>query len=117
VRLLSDLDLFVEVANTRHFAHAAAALDIPASTLSRRIRALERELGVSLVNRSTRTFALTEAGQACYERARKLIAEAKRIREEVGRNAAELSGHIRVGLPLDLAMTIFFPVLAAFFTR
>src|ERR1039457_2706546 len=96
--LLADMPLFVGLANTRHFGRAAAALDIPASTLSRRIVALEKELGVSLVNRSTRRFALTEAGHTLYERGRKLIAEANRICEGLGENASAVSGHIRIGL-------------------
>jgi DNA-binding transcriptional LysR family regulator len=114
MRLLADMALFVEVANTRHFGRAAAALDIPASTLSRRIRALEKELGVPLIHRSTRSFALTDAGLACYERSRKLIAEATQIREDLAGSAAKAFGHIRIGLPLDLAQTIFLPMFAEF---
>lgn len=114
MRLLADFELFVEVGNMGHFGRAAAALDMPASTLSRRIAALEKELGVSLINRSTRSFSLTEAGQACYERARKLIAEATRMREELGADADHLSGHLRIGFPTDLALTIFSAELAAF---
>ena len=60
MRFLADLALFVEVANTRNFSRAASALGIPTSTLSRRISALERELGFPLIHRSTRTFRLTE---------------------------------------------------------
>jgi DNA-binding transcriptional LysR family regulator len=114
MRLLADMAIFVEVGNTRHFGRAAAALGMPASTLSRRIKALEQELGVPLIHRSTRSFALTDAGIACYERASKLIAEAVRMREELADTAALASGHIRVGVPLDLAQTIFLPIFADF---
>jgi DNA-binding transcriptional LysR family regulator len=114
MRLLADMALFVEVANTRHFGRAAAALDMPASTLSRRIRALEKELGVPLIHRSTRSFALTDAGLACWKRSRKLIAEATQIREDLAGSAANAFGHIRIGLPLDLAQTIFLPMFAGF---
>jgi DNA-binding transcriptional LysR family regulator len=64
MRFLADLALFVEVANTRNFSRAAVALGMPVSTLSRRISALERELGFHLIYRSTRAFQLTDAGQA-----------------------------------------------------
>jgi len=67
MRFLADLALFVEVANTRNFTRAAAALGMPASTLSRRISALERELGFHLIHRSTRTFKLTDAGRKHLE--------------------------------------------------
>jgi LysR family transcriptional regulator, regulator for bpeEF and oprC len=114
MRLLADMALFVEVANTRHFGRAASALDMPASTLSRRIRVLEKDLGVPLIHRSTRSFALTDAGLACYVRSRKLMAEATQIREDLADSAATAFGHLRVGLPVDLAQTIFLPMFAEF---
>ena len=114
MRLLADIALFVEVTNMRHFGRAAAALDMPASTLSRRIKALEKELGVPLIHRSTRSFALTDAGLTCYERSRKLIADASQIREEVASAAVNASGHMRIGQPFDLAQTIFLPMFAEF---
>jgi DNA-binding transcriptional LysR family regulator len=112
--LLADMPMFVGLANARHFGRAAAALGIPASTLSRRMVALEKELGVSLVNRSTRSFALTEAGQTLYERARKLIVEVNQIGEDLGQDASTVSGHIRIGLRLELAQILFVPVLREF---
>src|SRR3954454_10765695 len=114
MRFLADLALFVEVANTRNFGRAAAALGMPASTLSRRISALERELGFQLIHRSSRMFTLTDAGKGCYEQSKSLVAEAKRIREDVLGIAAQASGHIRVGVPFDLAQTIFIPLFARY---
>ena len=114
MRFLADLALFVEVANTRNFSRAAAALGMPASTLSRRISALERELGFNLIHRSTRTFKLTDAGQACYEQSKALVAEALRIQEDVAGISSRASGHIRVGVPFDLAQTIFLPLFARY---
>jgi LysR family transcriptional regulator, regulator for bpeEF and oprC len=114
MRFLADLALFVEVANTRNFGRAAAALGMPASTLSRRMSALERELGFPLIHRSTRTFQLTDAGKACYEQSRALVAEARRIQEEVAGSAVKSSGHIRVSVAFDLAQTIFIPLFARY---
>jgi DNA-binding transcriptional LysR family regulator len=114
MRFLADLALFVEVANTRNFGRAAAALGIPASTLSRRIGALERELGFQLIHRSSRMFRLTDAGKTCYEQSKSLVAEAKRIQEDVAGIASRASGHIRVGVPFDLAQTIFLPLFARY---
>lgn len=112
MRFLADLALFVEVANTRNFSRAAAALGMPASTLSRRISALERELGFQLIHRSSRFFTLTDAGTACYEQSKSLVAHARRIQEEVSGIASQASGHIRFGVPFDLAQTIFVPLCA-----
>ena len=111
---LADIALFVEVVNTKNFGHAARNLGVSPSMLSRRIRAMEQALGVSLIQRSTRSFALTDAGAACYERSRKVIAEAEKIREEVGGHATESSGRVRVGAPFDLLETIFVPMLSEF---
>ena len=91
MRFLADLALFVEVANTRNFGRAAAALGMPASTLSRRISALERELGLQLIHRSSRVFTLTDAGKACYEQSKVLVAEAKRIQEGIAVISSEAS--------------------------
>ena len=114
MRLLADMELFVELARLRNFGRAAAALDITASTLSRRITGLEKEMGISLIRRSTRSFALTESGQEFFERSNKIIAEARRTREEIGANFKKVSGHLRVGAPSDLATTILAPVLAKY---
>ncbi len=114
MRFFADLALFVEVANTGNFGRAAAALGMPASTLSRRISALERDLGFQLIHRSSRMFTLTDAGKACYDQSKTLVTEAKRIQENVAGIARQASGHIRVGVPFDLAQTIFLPLLARY---
>jgi DNA-binding transcriptional LysR family regulator len=114
MRFLADLALFVEVANTGNFGRAAAALGMPPSTLSRRISALEQELGFQLIHRSSRMFTLTDAGKVCYEQSKSLITEAKRIHENVSGIARQASGHIRVGVPFDLAQTIFLPLFAQY---
>jgi LysR family transcriptional regulator, regulator for bpeEF and oprC len=114
MRFLADLALFVEVANTRNFSRAATALGMPASTLSRRISALEQELGYHLIHRSTRNFTLTDEGKACYEQSKALVAEAKRIQEDVAGVAIRATGHIRVGVAFDLAHTIFLPLFARY---
>ena len=114
MRFLSDLALFVEVAKTRSFSRAASALGMPTSTISRRINALERELGLQLIHRSTRTFTLTDAGQNCYHQSKALIAEAMRIQSDVAGIASKASGHIRAGVPFDLAQTIFLPLFARY---
>lgn len=112
MRFLADIALFVEVANTGNFGRAAAALGMPASTLSRRISALEQKLGCKLIHRSSRRFSLTDAGKTCYEESKALVAEAKRIQEGITGSASQSSGHIRVGVPLDLAQTLFLPLFA-----
>lgn len=63
---LNDLRLFVDVVEQGGFSAAARKLDVPRSRLSRRIGLLEEDLGVRLVQRTTRQFAVTEIGQEFY---------------------------------------------------
>lgn len=114
MRLLADMELFVEVAKLRNFGRAASRLGITAPTLSRRIAGLERELGLVLIRRSTRSFALTDSGQKFFERSQRLVEEAARTREELEANFTKVSGHLRVGSPSDLATTILAPLIARY---
>lgn len=114
MRLLAEMELFVELVKFRNFGRAAAALNITASTLSRRIAALERSLGVPLILRSTRTFHLTELGQEFFQQSKRLIAEATRVRDEIGESFTRVSGRLRAGAPSDLATTLLAPVFAQY---
>src|SRR6184192_2797287 len=105
-QFLSDMAMFVEVANARNFGRAARKLGVSPSLISRRIRAMEEELGVSLIQRSTRSFALTDAGATCYERSQKVISEVEKIGADVGRDAVCSAGHVRIGAPFDLLQAL-----------
>ena len=99
---LHDMTLFVEVARTGNFSRASTNLGVPASTLSRRIAAMERASGVRLFDRTTRRVELTDVGQRYFERCAHLVDEA-RLAQEALREAATLpSGHVRVSMPVDL---------------
>ena len=65
---LRDLDAFVAVARTRNFRRAARESRVSVSSLSQRLRDMEERLGVRLVNRTTRSVALTEAGELLLAR-------------------------------------------------
>ncbi len=80
MRFLADLALSVALANTHNFSRAAAALGMPASTLSTN-RCARARIRFHLIRRSTRLFKLTDAVRACYEQSKSMIAEAMRIRE------------------------------------
>lgn len=111
MKFLTDLDLFVELAESKHFGRTARARNIQTSSLSRKISALERELGVSLINRSTRAFALTPLGEHFYEKARDLVRDAGAIRDEIG--AFDAKGKLRIGVTVDM-MPIVQPVISSY---
>jgi DNA-binding transcriptional LysR family regulator len=108
------MELFVAVANARGFRKAAEMLDMPNSTLSRRISDLEKEIGVRLFHRSTRKVELTEAGQAYFRRCESIVAEARIAHESLQELAERPSGTLRVSMPVDLAITYLAPALKAF---
>ncbi len=100
---LNDLYYFSAVVDHGGFAAAERALGIPKSRLSRRISQLETELGVRLLQRSTRRFAVTDVGQSVHRHAQSMLAEAQAAREVVDRLSAEPRGVVRVSIPVGLA--------------
>lgn len=114
MRTLALLETFVQVARAQNFGRAARALDITTPTLSRRMAALERELGCTLIHRSTRTFALTEPGSRLLERASALMDEAARLQAEILADHSRVAGKVRIGAPMDLALSMLAPLFARF---
>ena len=100
---LNDLYYFAMVVDHGGFAAAERALGIPKSRLSRRISQLETDLGVRLLQRSTRRFAVTDVGTSVYRHAQTMLAEAQAAREVVDRLSAQPRGLVRVSVPVSLA--------------
>ncbi len=100
---LNDLYYFAMVVEHGGFAAAERALGIPKSRLSRRIVQLETDMGVRLLQRSTRRFAVTEVGQNVHRHAQAMLSEAQAAREAVERLSAEPRGLVKVGCPVSLA--------------
>ncbi len=115
--LLNDMGLFVEVVKAKGFRRAADAMGVSNSTLSRRIGALEKSIGLRLLHRTTRKVELTEAGQIYFERCKRIIDEAKLAHEQLGEMLAQPSGILRVSFPVDFAVTYLGPVIAEFARR
>ena len=96
---LNDLAFFAQVVDHGGFAAAARVLGMPRSRLSRRIGLLEERLGVRLVQRSTRRFAVTEVGQEFYRHCVAMLVEAGAAEETIARLRAEPQGVVRVSCP------------------
>lgn len=114
---LNDLYYFSAVVDHGGFAAAERALGIPKSRLSRRISQLENELGVRLLQRSTRRFAVTDVGQSVYRHAQSMLAEAQAAREVVDRLSAEPRGLVRASVPVSLAQQQMPQLLPEFLAR
>lgn len=114
MELLNDMALFVEVVKAKGFRSAAEAMGMPNSTLSRRIGALEKAIGLRLLHRTTRRIELTEAGQIYFERCKRIVDEARLAHEQLGEMLAQPSGVLRASLPVDFAVTYLAPLIAEF---
>ena len=99
---LNDLYFFARVVDCGSYTAAAEALGIQTSKLSRRIGALERELGVRLLNRTTRKLSLTEAGKTLHGHCVALIAEAEAARDAINQTLSAPRGLVRVSCPTGL---------------
>lgn len=114
MELLNDMALFVEVAKAKSFRRAAEVINVPNSTLSRRINALEKAIGLRLLHRTTRRIELTEAGLIYFERCKRIVDEARLAHEQLGEMLDQPSGLLRVSLPVDFANTYLAPLIAEF---
>lgn len=114
MELLNDMVLFVEVVKAMSFRRAADATGVPNSTLSRRISALEKAIGLRLLHRTTRRLELTEAGKIYFDRCKRIVDEAKLAHEQLGEMLAQPTGVLRASLPVDFATSYLAPLIAEF---
>jgi len=96
---LNDLAYFAAVAEHGGFAAASRALGVPKSKLSRRVALLEARLGVRLLQRTTRRFAVTEIGEALLRHARAITAEAEAAEALVAEQTVAPRGTVRLSCP------------------
>lgn len=93
---LSDLKAFAHVARHRGFQKAADALGVSRSSLSHALKGLERRLGVRLLHRTTRSVAVTEAGELLLQRLAPLLRELDDALDAVSHGQDELAGTLRI---------------------
>ncbi|WP_419771514.1 LysR family transcriptional regulator [Bordetella bronchiseptica] len=109
---LEDLETFIHIAEAGSLTQAARRLDRSLQAVSRTLAALEQDLGVQLVHRSTRRLALSEAGQAYYHRIKPAIAAIAQARLDIAERRAAPSGTLRVGAPVLFGPDFLVPVIA-----
>lgn len=110
---LNDLYLFVQAVEAGSMSAAARLLDLPKSTVSKRVAALEHTLGARLVHRTSRSFRLTPVGAEFFEHARAAVIEAESARDAVLRQAAEPRGIVRITSSVPIAQHVLAPCLPA----
>jgi DNA-binding transcriptional LysR family regulator len=115
--LLPAIAAFAEVARAGGFTRAAARLGVSASALSQTVRALEKRLGARLLNRSTRSVSLTEAGRTFLARVEPALASIAAAAEAVGDGRDRPAGEIRINTSRFAARHFIAPHLGEFHRR
>ncbi len=103
--MIDKLEMFITLANERHFGRAALACGVTQPSLSGALKQLEDQLGVQLVWRGSRFQGLTPEGQRVLDWAHRIVADARTMREEMRAARTGLSGTLRLGvIPTALSM-------------
>lgn len=111
---IDEINVFVHVLQAGSFAGAARRLRMPATTVSAKVAALERRLGVTLIQRTTRKLRATPAGQAYFQRCRTGLREIETAEVELMEEAEGLSGVLRLTASVDMAQTLLPRLIGSF---
>jgi len=114
---LNDFYFFAAVVEHGGFSAASRALNVPKSRLSKRVSMLEDGFGVRLLQRTTRKFMVTEAGDRFYRHCQAMLAEARSATEAIAQLGGEACGTVRLSCPVSLAQSLLAPALPKFLAR
>ncbi|MFL0810511.1 MAG: LysR family transcriptional regulator [Agarilytica sp.] len=111
---LNDMVIFAKVAELHGISPAARALKMPKSKVSRRMAALENELEVRLLERSTRSMHVTEAGNLYLQHCRRVVEEVSSAQESINNLSDSPRGHLRIGTSTAIGQYLIAPHLGEF---
>jgi DNA-binding transcriptional LysR family regulator len=111
---LNSLAIFAKVVEANSFSEAARRLKMPTSTVSRRIADLESQLGVRLLERSTRSLRLTDVGSEVLEHAQRSAELSEAVDNIVSNIRSDVSGMLRLSAPPSISDSLIMPVVGAF---
>ena len=114
---ISDLRLLVHLEAAGSLSEAARRLQSSPPVMSRRLAAMEARLGVMLVSRSSRRFALTEEGSLLHQRALRILADIEEAEAEAATKGKEPRGSLRVGAPMQIGRRLIAPLIGRFVER
>lgn len=108
---LNDLQVFVQVVDYGGFTAASRATKLPKQTLSKRVAELERRAGVRLIQRTSRSFTVTELGRELYRHAAAMVVEAEAAESVILGRLAEPSGSVRITASVPAVQRQLAPLL------
>ncbi|ARM89029.1 LysR family transcriptional regulator protein [Rhizobium sp. CIAT894] len=111
---LNDIAVFVKVAQYGSFSRAAHSLGMPVSTVSRKVTSLEEQLGVTLLQRTTRKLSLTEQGRAYYNRCNEPLAHLLDAEQVLTETQRKPEGLLKISVPVIFGQEVFYEFLSTF---
>jgi DNA-binding transcriptional LysR family regulator len=111
---LNALVVFAKIVEAKSFSEAARRLGMPVSTVSRRVAELEDQLGVRLLDRSTRSLRLTDLGSEVLEHAQRTVEVSEAVQSIVSNQQSNVTGTLRLSGPPNISDTLLTPLVSAF---
>ncbi len=114
---LNDIAVFVKVAQFESFSRAARALGMPVSTVSRKVTSLENQLGVTLMQRTTRRLSLTAQGRAYYNQCSEPLSHLFDAESALTQTQKKPEGLLKISAPVIMGQEPFYEFLSAFLKK
>jgi len=111
---LNDIAVFVKVAQFGSFSRAAHSLGMPVSTVSRKVTALEEQLGVALLQRTTRKLSLTAQGRAYFHQCSEPLAQLSDAEQALTETRTKPEGLLKISVPVILGQEAFYAFVSDF---
>lgn len=114
---LGDIELFVNVVNSRGLASAGRKMGVSPASVTARLNRLESSYGVRLLTRTTRQVSLTDEGAVFYEHCLRILREVSRADESLSSKGGELSGNLRITAAIDIGKQFLAPAVTDFVAK
>jgi DNA-binding transcriptional LysR family regulator len=111
---LNEIFVFVKIVESGSFVGAARLLEMPKSTVSVKLSALERRLGVTLIRRTTRKLHVTDAGRAYYEQCQNALAQLMSAEMQISQAQSHPQGLLKISAPVELGGALLPAVITSF---
>lgn len=114
---LEGIDIFIQVIQSGSFTKAAKTLSMPITTVSGKIAALEKKLGITLLHRTTRKLQITNEGKVFFEHALRAITEMQTAQDLITKNINDVDGILRITTTVDMGHSLLLPVVKTFLLK